>query len=311
MKISFPPWGLQGIHIPSAVSETSSKGSALSASASPFHPSSAPRKASAAAAPGCLVAEPDLCPRRAPPSDRVDDPMRWEARFDVSPAGGQRPQHADIPVRRVFERLTSFLRPPCDSVSGPNGLDDVTVPAPDESPAEAATASVGLPDHVVSASDGPGFSAPSSPPRGSLSEVVVPGSSPDVRGANETDGVAAFCNAITRSPPPPVLATKPPRRRSKVTAPDFQLRRSSRLAAKSKNRGPNPITVEQNIIMCRPGLVAQDSAPDTAAFQEHVRLFAEGLSDDHCLALRELFGGRVDWSSQASILEDEEFVAAA
>lgn len=89
------------------------------------------------------------------------------------------------------------------------------------------------------------------------------------------------------------------------------LRRSSRTAVLSKGRGINPAAAGQNVIMHRLGLVRRDEAPDTTSFKEYIRLFAFGLSDAHCLAIRELFGHMVNTSGQACALEDEDFMEAA
>jgi hypothetical protein len=42
------------------------------------------------------------------------------------------------------------------------------------------------------------------------------------------------------------------------------------------------------------GVIGMEAAPDATAFQEYLRLFATGLSESHCLAIRALFGGALD-----------------
>jgi hypothetical protein len=58
------------------------------------------------------------------------------------------------------------------------------------------------------------------------------------------------------------------------------------------------------------GVVRQHEAPDAVSFQRYIRLFAVGLSKEHCTAIRELFGAQVDGSFECSVLEDDEFQAA-
>jgi hypothetical protein len=59
------------------------------------------------------------------------------------------------------------------------------------------------------------------------------------------------------------------------------------------------------------GVIGTEAAPDATAFQEYLRLFAMGLSESHCLAIRALFGGALDDAIQACILEDEETTAVS
>jgi hypothetical protein len=37
------------------------------------------------------------------------------------------------------------------------------------------------------------------------------------------------------------------------------------------------------------GIVRPSEAPDTSSFQQYIRLFVVGLSEEHCRAIRELF----------------------
>jgi hypothetical protein len=83
------------------------------------------------------------------------------------------------------------------------------------------------------------------------------------------------------------------------------------LAALSKAWGPNLVTAGQNIIMRRLGLVAEGHAPDATAFTEYAHLFVVGLSDEHCRAIRALFGDRWGANFHTCIVEDDEFLAAA
>jgi hypothetical protein len=62
--------------------------------------------------------------------------------------------------------------------------------------------------------------------------------------------------------------------------------------------------------MCQLGVIGTEAAPDATAFQEYLRLFATGLSESHCQAIRVLFGGALDDAIQACILEDEETATA-
>jgi hypothetical protein len=59
------------------------------------------------------------------------------------------------------------------------------------------------------------------------------------------------------------------------------------------------------------GVIGAEAAPDATAFQEYLRLFATGLSESHCQAIRALFEGALDDAIQACILEDEEMAAPA
>jgi hypothetical protein len=63
--------------------------------------------------------------------------------------------------------------------------------------------------------------------------------------------------------------------------------------------------------MRRLGLVTEGHAPDVTAFTEHARLFAVGLSDEHCRSIRGLFGDRWGADVHTCIVEDDEFLAAA
>jgi hypothetical protein len=63
--------------------------------------------------------------------------------------------------------------------------------------------------------------------------------------------------------------------------------------------------------MRRLGLVAEGQAPDAAAFIEYIHLFAVGLSNEHCRAIRALFGDRWGADFHTCIIEDDEFLAAA
>jgi hypothetical protein len=60
-------------------------------------------------------------------------------------------------------------------------------------------------------------------------------------------------------------------------------------------RGGTPsITRGQNVVMRQLGVIGTEAAPDATAFQEYLRLFATGLSESHCLAIRVLFRGALD-----------------
>jgi hypothetical protein len=64
-------------------------------------------------------------------------------------------------------------------------------------------------------------------------------------------------------------------------------------------------------MMCQLGVIGAEASPNATIFQEYSRLFATGLSESHCQAIRALFGGALDDAIQACILEDEETAAAA
>jgi hypothetical protein len=59
------------------------------------------------------------------------------------------------------------------------------------------------------------------------------------------------------------------------------------------------------------GLVTEGHAPDATAFTEYARLFVVGISNEHCRAIRALFGDRWGSDFHTCIVEDDEFLAAA
>jgi hypothetical protein len=81
--------------------------------------------------------------------------------------------------------------------------------------------------------------------------------------------------------------------------------------ALAKRGGTPSITRGKNVVMRQLGVISVEAAPDTTAFQEYLRLFATGLSESHCQAIRALFKGTLDDANQACILEDEETTAMA
>jgi hypothetical protein len=63
--------------------------------------------------------------------------------------------------------------------------------------------------------------------------------------------------------------------------------------------------------MRRLGLVAEGHTSDAMAFTKYARLFVVGLSNEHCRAIRALFGDRWGVDFHTCIVEDDEFLAAA
>jgi hypothetical protein len=59
--------------------------------------------------------------------------------------------------------------------------------------------------------------------------------------------------------------------------------------------------------MWKLGVVRQHEAPNAVSFQRFIHLFTVGLSEEHCRAIRDLFGAQVDGSFECSFLEDDVF----
>ncbi|CAL5019855.1 unnamed protein product [Urochloa decumbens] len=338
---TYPLWGLQGIHLPASTpTDCVQRLGFLSASAAPFLPSAAtviPVVATSSSTPYCSSAtavrrarctlagvpmEPDFTREEDVLLSRGPDPMLLEASIGRARSTPCR-RSGVVPIHRVFQRLADSLAPlpqhgraDADLTFVPVRFSDVGIPAGALSPrtqsSPVAASIAGLHRRVEEPTT---VADPRSPPPAPGPLVADHAFVTTTRGSpapGSLDGlVAEFCASVTREMEPPVLSAKPRVRRAKIPAPGTVLRRSSRIAALSHNRGTKPVTVAQNIIMRRLGLVQQNQAPDTTSFLEYTRLFADGLSDEHCLAIRELFGHMVDGSGQSCILEDEELSEAA
>jgi len=97
--------------------------------------------------------------------------------------------------------------------------------------------------------------------------------------------VANFVLDICREASPPVVAAPPPRRRARSPPKTVAIRRSERLARKSRHRATKPAIQAQNVLMRRLGLASTNAAPDTSSYQQFVDTFSGTLSVSQCEAL--------------------------
>jgi len=97
--------------------------------------------------------------------------------------------------------------------------------------------------------------------------------------------VANFANAVCREAPAPVLQTSPPRRRSKQPDQAFSIRRSERLAMKSRHRATKPAVQAQNVMMKKLGITSESQPPDATSFQRFTDTFSSTLTVSNCEAL--------------------------
>ena len=97
--------------------------------------------------------------------------------------------------------------------------------------------------------------------------------------------VANFAHDICTEAPPPVLVASPPRRRSRQQPQDFTIRRSERLAKKSRHRAINPVVQAQNEMMRKLCLTSDTHPPDASSFQQFEEVFSSSLTVLHCEAL--------------------------
>jgi len=117
----------------------------------------------------------------------------------------------------------------------------------------------------------------------SHSPVMFPNASSPV---NEV--VANFAHVVCTEAPPPVLVASPPRRRSRQQPQDFTIRRSERLAKKSRHHATKPVVEVQNVMMRKLGLTSDTHPPDASSFQQFEEAFSSSLTDSHCEALNAL-----------------------
>lgn len=94
-----------------------------------------------------------------------------------------------------------------------------------------------------------------------------------------------FASACCRVNQPPVLHTSPPRRTAKAPEGQISVRRSERLARKSRHRATKPELQAQNVMMRRLGLTSTTHPPDASAFRQYVDTFSSQLSTSQCEAL--------------------------
>ena len=66
---------------------------------------------------------------------------------------------------------------------------------------------------------------------------------------------------------------------------DFTIRRSERLAKKSRHRATNPTVQAQNVMMRKLGLTSDTHPPDASSFQQFELVFSSSLTISHCEAL--------------------------
>ena len=100
--------------------------------------------------------------------------------------------------------------------------------------------------------------------------------------------VANFALAACREVPPSVLTASPPRRCSRQRMQPqqgFSIRRSKRLARKSRHRATKPVVQAQNVMMRKLGLTSDTHPPDASSFQQFEEAFSSSLSVSHYEAL--------------------------
>jgi len=101
----------------------------------------------------------------------------------------------------------------------------------------------------------------------------------------ENDSAANFANTVCRAAPTPVLQTSPPRRTSQLQQQEFTIRRSERLARKSRHRATKPAVQAQNVMMKKLGITSDSRPPDASSFQQFTATFSSTLTPAHCEAL--------------------------
>ncbi|KAG2564719.1 hypothetical protein PVAP13_7NG113189 [Panicum virgatum] len=100
--------------------------------------------------------------------------------------------------------------------------------------------------------------------------------------------VANFAMEICREAPSPMAAAPPPRRRARSPPKTVAIRRSKRLARKSRHRATKPVIQAQNVLMRRLGMAPANAAPDTSSYQQFVDTFSGTLFVSQAEALEEL-----------------------
>jgi len=190
--------------------------------------------------------EMDLLSRPSSPVTRDENTM-------ISPLAAERPMSAPpSPDSRPAQDCISlevvrFEVQGEDSVCGDSALRNVTV---------ARRTRAALPLHI--------FSECSTP----VAEAVV-----------------NFANNVCKEAPEPVLQASPPRRRSKQQEQVFTIRRSVRLAKKSRHRATKPAVQAQNVFMKKLGLTSDKCPPDATSYQRFTDTFSSTLTTSHCDAL--------------------------
>ncbi|KAG2570428.1 hypothetical protein PVAP13_7KG021209 [Panicum virgatum] len=95
----------------------------------------------------------------------------------------------------------------------------------------------------------------------------------------------SVCPLLSREAPPPVLVASPPRRRSRQQPQDFVIRRSERLAKKSKHHATKPAIQAQNVLMRKLGFTSDSHPPDASSYQQFEEAFSSSLTVSYCEAL--------------------------
>lgn len=103
--------------------------------------------------------------------------------------------------------------------------------------------------------------------------------------------VADFAATVCRDVPAPILAARPPVRRSRAQQqwqqqqPPPSIRRSERLARKSRHRATKTAVQAQTVMMRRLGLTSDTQPPDASSYQQFTATFSSQLTTSHCDAL--------------------------
>jgi len=100
------------------------------------------------------------------------------------------------------------------------------------------------------------------------------------------DKVVDFVTYVRRLPSQPIVTSPPPRRRARAAAElPTPVRRSERLARKSRHRATEPALQAQNVMMKKLGLTSASCPPDATSFQQFVATFSSPLTTSQCEAL--------------------------
>lgn len=118
--------------------------------------------------------------------------------------------------------------------------------------------------------------------------------------------VADFITYVRRTPAAEnrsqaIVASPPPRRRARAL-PELPtpLRRSERLARKSRHRATKPALQAQNVMMKRLGITSASCPPDATSFQRYTATFSSTLTTSQCDALDVLLPGGYNLTSVAA-----------
>jgi len=84
--------------------------------------------------------------------------------------------------------------------------------------------------------------------------------------------LANFAQTVCRGVKPPMLLASPPRRTSRPQPQAVTIRRSERLAKKSRHRATKPVVQVQNVMMKKLGLTSDSRPPDASAIHGYFLL---------------------------------------